>query len=123
MLQVGVKKQGQAEMGVEFRAAVRTSWPGAVKQLESTEAVESRQEQMGLRMRGKNQAGLPIEQNSHFPYLSFQEGMLASKLLKNVWRQQPWGPPRIHTFFSQQLVVRKNNQGAIRHVNGVHISH
>ena len=71
----------------------------------------------------ENQAGLPIKQNSHFPYLSFQEGMLASKLLKNVWRQQPRDPPQSHTFFSQQLVVREINQGAIRHANTVHISH
>lgn len=34
--------------------------------------------------REEKQAGLPITQNSLFPYLSFQERMLASKLLKNV---------------------------------------
>lgn len=101
-LQMGGKKQGQAA----FREAVRRSWPGAVKQLKPTEAVESRREQMGPGMRGK-QAGLHTKQNSHFPYLSFQGVMLAKKLLKNVWRQQPRGPPRIHTFFSQQLVVRE----------------
>lgn len=101
-LQAGGKKQGQAA----FREAVRRNWPGVVKQLEPTEAVESRREQMGPGMRGK-QAGLHTKQNSHFPYLSFQEGTLAKKLLKNVWRQQPRGPPQIHTFFSQQLVVRE----------------
>lgn len=71
LLPAGVKQQGQAEVGAVFRAAVRTRWPGVVKQLESTEAVESRQEQMGPRMRGINRQGspsskIPISPNSHF---------------------------------------------------------
>lgn len=70
LLPAGVKQQGQAEVAEEFRAAVRTSWPEAVKQLESAEAVESRQEQMGPRMRGINRQSsssgkIPFSPNSH----------------------------------------------------------
>lgn len=52
-------------MGAQFRAAVQTSWPRAVKQLEPTEAAESRQEQMGPRQgrktgRAAHQAQFPF---------------------------------------------------------------
>lgn len=74
VLHVRVKHQGQAEMGAELRAAAQTSWPGAVEQLESGEAIESRQEPVGPWAGRKNRQGCPSSKIPFSPISHFRRG-------------------------------------------------
>lgn len=78
-LQLGVKKQGQAEVVAQIKAAV-LAW--SCETAGANYRSYRIQESPGTR--GKNSQGSPSSKIPTFPYLSFQEGMLASKLSECV---------------------------------------
>lgn len=60
--------------------------------------------------KGAKQAELPIKQNSLFPYLSFQEGMLASKLPKTSVDSNPGARSDVQTLLSTTHCERKTRE-------------
>lgn len=67
---------------VQSSSTNKLAWSCKTAGVKSSHRIQARAS--GPLDKKEKQAELPIKQNPLFPYLSFQEGMLASELLNNV---------------------------------------